>query len=135
MNEFRKKRLESVILRELANLIIRRRQKDEDLNLLSITRVVLAPDFSTLKANVSLFSPDPNQNELSFKALQRNRIFFQNTISRVLRLRLTPQLSFIKDTSLEDGDRILSLIEKSQEKFQEKSQEESLIKESLIEDS
>ncbi len=111
MNEFRKKRMESLIMREISNLIMKRNQKDEDISLVSVTNASLASDYSTLKIKVSFFSPDEKQNQLGFRALQRHRIFFQNTLSRSLRLRLTPHLSFHQDTSLKEADALIEKIE------------------------
>jgi ribosome-binding factor A len=111
MKPLRKTRMESAIQKELANLILRRRQKDERLGLLSITRVDLAPDLSTMDVFVSLFG-EREDNNRSWRALLDNGRHFQSEIGRALRLRQTPRLRFEIDTSIAEGDRMLELIEK-----------------------
>lgn len=110
MNPLRKKRLESSIKKEMADLILRRRQKDDRLGLISISRVDLKADLSELHIWVSLFG-DTSDNSRSWLALQDHCHFFQSSLGRNLRLRQTPHLSISIDESIREGDRVLEKME------------------------
>ncbi|MCB1308930.1 MAG: 30S ribosome-binding factor RbfA [Leptospiraceae bacterium] len=111
MKPLRKKRLESNIVREIAELIMRRRIKDERLGFVSVTGVNLAPDLSQMEVRVSLFSTDENENRITWQALKDNARWLQSEVSHNLRLRVTPRLYFELDTSIAEGDRILKLMD------------------------
>lgn len=110
MKPLRKKRLESAIVREFSNLIMKRRVKDERLGLVSITGVDLAPDLSFAKIRVSVFGTE-EENRDTWKGLAANLGWFQSEIGRALRLRNTPRMQYELDTSIAEGDRIIQLIE------------------------
>jgi ribosome-binding factor A len=105
----RKKRLESAIVREFSNLIIKRRAKDERLGLVSVTGVDLAADLSAAVIRVSLFG-DAAQNRETWQGLAANLRFFQAEIGRALRLRQTPRMRYELDTSIAEGDHIIEMI-------------------------
>ncbi|MBE7437963.1 MAG: 30S ribosome-binding factor RbfA [Spirochaetales bacterium] len=110
MNEIRKKKLESQIQREVALLIIQQKLKAE-VGFVSVTRVDLAADLSGCRVYLSFFGTD-TENHRSLSVLQGARHFIQSSVSRKLRLRQTPQFAFEVDRSIEEGDRILEIIEK-----------------------
>lgn len=110
MKPLRKKRLESAIVREFSNLIMRRRAKDDRLGLISVTGVDLAADLSNATIKVSLFGSD-DENKDTWAGLEANLGFFQTQVGKNLRLRNTPRMSYQLDTSIAEGDRIISLID------------------------
>ena len=81
MNELRRKKLESRILRALAEHIQKRRTKDERIGFVSIARVKLLPDLSRATIFLSLFDPDKRANAATLKSLRHNAGFFQSTIA------------------------------------------------------
>ncbi len=108
MNELRRKKMEARIVRELAELIQKRRTKDERLGFVSVARVRLADDLTLCTIHVSLFDPDPRANQTTFRALEQAAGFFQSTIARDLRLRQTPRFVFAIDDSVKEGDSMLN---------------------------
>lgn len=110
MKPLRKIRLESAIVRAFATLIMKRKSKDERLGLVSVTGVDLASDLSTAIIRVSLFGTD-EENRETWKGLAANLRFFQSQIGKDLRLRYTPRMEYVLDTSIAEGDRIIQLIE------------------------
>ena len=110
MKEIRRKKLESEIQREISNLIIKQRNKDDRIGLVSVTGVKLTPDFSTLTVFVSPFGDEEENNE-TWRALLQHAARFQSETSRNLRLRHTPRIVFKLDTSIKEGDRLLGLME------------------------
>ena len=113
MNPVRQKRLESTMVRELSELIIKRRIKDERIGFVSVTRISLAPDLSDATVFVSLFGPEQEHKE-TWRGLLAAVKFFQSELRRSLRLRQTPRIHFELDTSIREGDAILDKIEKGQ---------------------
>lgn len=110
MNEIRKKRLESAILREVSELIIRMRIRDDRLGLVSVTQVNLADDLGHMTVLVSPFGSE-QENAETWEALGYHAITFQNSVGRDLRLRQTPTLVFALDDRIKEGDRIIEKID------------------------
>ena len=110
MNELRKKRLESTIQKELAGLIHKHKARDDRLGLISVTRIVLAPDLSTVTAFVSLFDTE-EANKDTWACINHTAGKFQSALCRNLRLRQTPRLKFKEDNSIKEGDRLLDMME------------------------
>lgn len=100
-------------MRELSELIIKRRIKDERIGFVSVTRVSLAPDLSEATVFVSLFGPEEEYAD-TWRGLLAAARFFQSEVGKSLRMRQTPRLHFEKDDSIREGDAILDKIEKGQ---------------------
>lgn len=98
--------------REMSELIIKRRIKDERIGFVSVTRVDLLADLSEAFVYVSLFGTE-EENPVTLKALIQNVKFFQSSMGRNLRLRQTPKLTIKEDHSIQEGDHILNVIENS----------------------
>lgn len=98
------------MVREFSNLIMRRRAKDDRLGLVSVTGVELAADLSKATIKVSLFGSD-EENRDTWAGLEANLGFFQTQVGKNLRLRHTPRMNYQLDTSVAEGDRIISLID------------------------
>lgn len=111
MNEIRKRKMESAILRALSELIARTRIKDDRLGLVSVTQVEIAPDLSKMTVFVSPFGSD-EENEETWTALKQNAAAFQSSVGRALRLRQTPALMFQIDDRIKEGDHILDLLDR-----------------------
>jgi len=72
MDAIRKKRIESLIAREIANYIQTIiRKKDDRIGLISVTRVELSPDLSIAKIYFSLFSPTEEENKITWSVVNR----------------------------------------------------------------
>lgn len=98
------------MVRELSELIQKRRIKDDRIGFVSVTGVRLASDFSYATVLISPFGT-PAENEATWIALITHLNYFQATVSRNLRLRQTPKLRLEIDSSIKEGDRIIDLIE------------------------
>lgn len=111
MNEIRKKRLESAILREISELIMRMRIRDDRLGLVSVTQVDLADDLGHMTVLVSPFGSEA-ENAETVEALAEHAKAFQTSVGRDLRLRQTPRLQFALDDRIKEGDRIIEIMDK-----------------------
>ena len=110
MNEIRKKRLESAILREISELIMRMRIRDDRLGLVSVTQVDLAEDLGYMTVLVSPFGSEAENRE-TWEALADHAKAFQTSVGRDLRLRQTPTLTFAIDDRIKEGDRIIEIMD------------------------
>lgn len=117
MDQIRKKRIEALILREVSDYIHNKiYKKDDRIGLISVTRVELTTDLSFAKIYFSLFSSNEEENKITWTIINRYKKQMQSEISRQIRLRRTPHFEFFIDTSIKEGDRILEVIEKEQNK-------------------
>jgi len=127
MDAIRKKRIESLISREIANYIQTIiRKKDDRIGLISVTRVELSPDLSIAKIYFSLFSPTEEENKITWSIVNRYKKIMQSEISRQIRLRRTPRFEFFIDLSIKEGDRIIELIEKNKKQTENQQIDSSL---------
>jgi ribosome-binding factor A len=103
-------RVNNLIRREISELI-QRQVKDPRLNtFVTVTEVDTSPDLKYAKIFVSCISgKEEEQNTL--KVLNAAAGFLRTELARNLRLRRVPELSFHWDDSIEQGDRILRLLD------------------------
>ncbi len=104
----RKLRLNSQFQQELA-VLIRDELGDPRVAGITVTSVDVAPDLRNATVRVSLIGPDA-QLEEAVKGLTHAAGHLRRSLGNRLKLRLTPQLRFVADTALREGDRISSLI-------------------------
>ena len=79
--------------------------------IISIIDVDTAPDLSLAKVSVSVLSTDEVKN-LVISELNKAKGFIRREVMRMVRLKATPELSFMVDNSYEKGQKIMNLIEK-----------------------
>lgn len=105
----RAERVSDEIRRRLTELI-RTALKDPRVSFLSsITRVEMSPDLRYAKVLVSVMGT-PQQQQDSIAALKHAAGFLRHELGVDLRLRHTPEIHFVLDHSLEEGDRVLRII-------------------------
>jgi ribosome-binding factor A len=105
----RTERVSDEIRRRLTELI-RRELKDPRVSFLSsITRVQMSPDLRYAKVFVSVMGT-PDEQQQTVATLTRAAGFLRHELGVDLRLRHTPELHFVLDHSIAEGDRILRLI-------------------------
>jgi ribosome-binding factor A len=78
-------------------------------SMVSVTDVDVSGDLQHAKIFVSLYGTNEAKAE-TMAALKDATGFVRKELSARVRLRRTPEVIFVEDTSLERGDRILSLI-------------------------
>ncbi len=111
MSEFSQDRLESKILEGISSLIVSGAIKNHNLSsLVSLTRVSLSPDNSQARVWVSYIA-DNSTLEKSVLALNQASGFIQQRLAKLLRTKKTPVLTFIKDSSYIEGEKLNRLID------------------------
>ena len=103
-------RVNSLIRQEISELL-QREVKDPRLgNLVAITDVSTSLDLRYAKVFVSRIGSEEEKQE-TINVLAAASGFFRNELSKRLRLRHIPELSFQQDDSIERGDHLLRLID------------------------
>lgn len=108
MSKLRAEKLQALIKQELSNMLIRD-VKDPRVKFVTITGVEVSNDLSYAKVYVSLYSSEEQQAQ-AWKGLQHGLGYFRTEIAKRIDLRVAPQLSFHKDTSMEYSAHIESLL-------------------------
>jgi ribosome-binding factor A len=105
----RVERVNSLIQRELSDLL-RKEIKDPRLSgMISITSVDTAPDLETAKVFVSSLGGVAEKEEI-LGTLTRASGFLRMELGKSLKMRYTPKLDFYWDESIERGAHILDLL-------------------------
>ena len=112
-NPYRQEKLGELIAAELSNLL-RTRVKDPRVGFASITRVEVSGDMRHAKVFVSVMGDSKEQKE-TMKGLTNATGFLRHELASLLTLRFMPELVFKLDHSIEEGSRVLELINKAQQ--------------------
>ena len=102
-------RINEEIQREMSSLI--RTVKDPrvaDAGMVSVTAVETTPDLKYAKIYVSVL--DKNASAQALKGLKSASGYLRRELGRVLSLRNTPELSFVRDDSIDKGAHILDML-------------------------
>ena len=105
------KRLERVnqLIKEEISAVLQRHIKDPRLGFVTVTEVDTTADLKLTRVYVSVLGPE-EQWAKSFKALDSARGFVWNWLRKHLDLRVTPQILFRPDRSMEHAAHIQSLL-------------------------
>lgn len=105
----RPRRVADQIQRELAELI-RVELKDPRVGMVTLTGVEVTQDYAHAKVFFSLLG-DSTQVESVAKGLQSAAGFLRSQLAQRMKLRITPQLHFLLDSSVENGAHLSQLID------------------------
>src|SRR5436853_5224258 len=119
----RQEKLGELIAAELSDLL-RTRLKDPRVGFASITHVEVSGDLRHAKVFVSVMGNAEEEAE-TMKALRRATGFLRHELATRLVLRYMPELVFKLDTSIEEGARILALIQQVEREEQQKASSEA----------
>lgn len=107
----RNERIRKTLMKEIAD-IIQKDLKDSRIHgVVSVTDIELAHDNSFAKVYYSVLAADADK-EKTIQAITDNTPKIRYEVGRRIRLRLTPELRFIPDDSLERGTHVIDLINK-----------------------
>ena len=108
----RNERVRKTLMKEIAD-IIQKDIKDHRISgVISITDIELAHDNSFAKVYFSVFTTNEETKQQTIDALEDNVSKIRYEVGKRIRLRLTPELRFIPDDSLERGTKVMDLIDK-----------------------
>ena len=107
MSKYRRGRINDAVAEELAIALGNVREPKVINNFVSITRAEVAPD---LKYASIYFSCIGDTDEAA-EGLKKCTGMLRHHLAATLNLRITPELNFIKDGSIEHGARIAKLLD------------------------
>lgn len=108
MAKYRQGRINEEIQKEMASIL--RRVKDPRVSdaFISVTAADCTPDLKYAKIYYSALSSDPKEIAKGLKAANG---FIRRELARSLNLRITPELTFLPDSSIAYGAHIASILE------------------------
>jgi ribosome-binding factor A len=113
----------SEMIRHRASHVILFELKDPRMGIVTITRVKLARDLTTVTIFWSVLG-DSAQRSKTMHALDHARLFVQRRVAEGLRLRNAPQISFEYDESVEGALRMGGLLKQLREERGEPAPDE-----------
>lgn len=113
MARIRVRRIAEQMKKEVAN-IIETELKDPRIGFVTVISVDLSNDLRHAKIFVSILGDEQKKQE-SLEGLHRATGFVRSEIARRIKLRYTPEIQFVLDTSIEHGVKIAKLLSKVNE--------------------
>jgi ribosome-binding factor A len=103
-------RINELLRREIAECLFRiMTEASFDLSAVTITRVQTSRSLRSARVMVSILGHENERQDL-LNMLRRHRAEIQARINTDLVMKYTPRLSFVLDTSVEQGDHILDVL-------------------------
>ncbi len=103
-------RVAALIKREVSQLLMNGIKDDRvGAGMVSVTDVDLSGDLQHVKIFVSIYGT-PEAKAETMAGLHSSTTFVRRELGQRIRLRRTPEVRFLEDTSLERGDRMIHLL-------------------------
>ena len=107
-NEARLNRINEELKKELSQVLNYELKNPNVTGMLSVTRVKITPDFKYAKVYVSILNS--KNIKKTMEGLKESAGFLRSKLAKTVNLRITPELVFELDDSLEYGARIDSIL-------------------------
>lgn len=88
-------------------------------SLTSVSDVEVSSDLQVVKVYVSVFGDDRGR-EVAIAGLKSKEKYVRGQLGKRMRLRLTPEIRFIEDESLERGSRVIAILDKLKDENEKK---------------
>ncbi|KAJ8572165.1 hypothetical protein K7X08_008676 [Anisodus acutangulus] len=89
-------------------------------SLTTISDVEVSTDLQVVKVYVSVFG-DERGKEVALSGLKSKAKYVRSELGRRMKLRLTPEIRFIEDESLERGSRVLAILDRIKDETENKN--------------
>ena len=103
-NENRLNRINEELKKEISNIISFELKNPDATGLISVTKVKITPDLKYAKVYVSMLNSKSKIKTI--EALKNSSGFIRSLIAKRINLRITPEIVFEEDDSMEYGERI-----------------------------
>jgi ribosome-binding factor A len=110
-NPRRRARLSSLIEQVVSELLQRRIKDPRVHGVVSITRVEVSPDISRARIFVSVMGTEDGRRA-TMRALEHASGFVRSRLGDELTIRHVPEVQFVLDRSIEQGDHVLAILNK-----------------------
>ena len=107
-NEARLNRINEELKKELSQILNYELKNPNVTGMLSVTRVKITPDFKYAKVYVSILNS--KNIKKAMEGLKESSGFMRSRLAKTVNLRITPELVFEIDDSLEYGAKIDSIL-------------------------
>lgn len=107
-NETRLNRVNEELKKEISHILTFELKNPNVTGLLSVTRAKVTPDFKYAKIYVSVLNS--KNVEKTMQGLKESSGFIRSQVAKTVNLRITPELVFELDDSMEYGARIDNII-------------------------
>ena len=121
MPNYRRGRVNEEMSREIASILREIKDPRVSDNFVSITGVEVTPDLKYAKIGFSSMTGDKAEIK---KGLVSASGFIRKRLAETLNLRITPELNFVADDSIEYGAHINSLFRKIESESEKKESDE-----------
>lgn len=101
-------RMEMTIQREISH-ILQFELKNPNLGFYTVTDVQCTSDLSQAKVYVT-FLGKQGRNDAGMRVLNQSKGFIRSGVAKKIKIRKMPELIFIQDTSLEQGNKIENIL-------------------------
>lgn len=107
-NETRLNRINEELKKEISHILTFDLKNPNVTGMLSVTRAKITPDFKYAKIYVSVLNS--KDVDKTMEGLKESSGFIRSKIAKTINLRVTPELTFELDDSLEYGMRIENIL-------------------------
>jgi len=107
-NENRLNRINEELRKEISNIISFELKNPDATGLISVTKVKVTPDLKYAKVYVSMLNS--KSKEKTLEALKKSAGYIRSGVAKKINLRITPELVFEEDDSMEYGMKIDSIL-------------------------
>ncbi len=105
-------RINELLRREISQVLYRLiDQTTFDMSAMTVTHVIVSPDLHDARVLVSIRGHE-NERHKMLRQLQHLHADLQAEVAKAVILKYTPRLTFVMDTSIEQGDRVLDILSK-----------------------
>ena len=109
-NQNRLNRINEELKKEISSIISFELKNPEATGLISVTKVKVTPDLKFAKVYISMLNS--KSKEKTIGALKKSSGFIRSEVAKRINLRITPELIFKEDDSIEYGERIDTILKK-----------------------
>lgn len=120
-NETRLNRINEELKKELSQVLNYELKNPNITGMLSVTKVKITPDFKYAKVYVSILNSKNIKKTL--EGLKESSGFIRSRLAKTVNLRITPELDFEIDDSLEHGAKIDAILKTLNVSKQEQNEE------------
>ena len=107
-NEARLGRVNEELMKAISHIITYELKNPDVTGMISVTRVKVTPDLKYAKEYVSILNP--KSVEETMKGLKESAGFIRSQVAKTVNLRITPELVFEYDDSIEHGEKIDNIL-------------------------
>ena len=98
-------------MREVLSSALSHELKDPRVGFVTVTSVETTPDLRHARVYVSILGDDPAERQACIAGLQSAQGFLQGRVGSELRMKYTPQLTFVEDETARRAQRVEELLD------------------------